>query len=319
MLRSLVRSASVLSFLFASSASAVTMDWVTIGNPLNACDVQLQGCFGSVPNDYRISKYEVTYAQYAEFLNAAADSDPYGLWNPNLSSVRVGGITRTGSSGSYVYSVISGHEDRPVNYISFYDALRFVNWLSNGQGAGDTESGAYTLLGGTATPSNGLTVTRNLDAAIFLPSEDEWYKAAYYDPSSLTPSYFDYPAGSNLPTTCAAPSAVTNQANCNSAVGDLTAKGSYTGSASPYGTFDQGGNVYEWDEAIIGVTSRGLRGGSYRSGSGSLAASVRDSLAPTLEDDRTGLRVAAIVPEPGTGLLMMAGLLGLAGWRRARA
>ena len=145
-----------------------------------------------------------------------------------------------------------------------------------------------------------------------MTSEDEWYKAAYFSPSG---SYFDYPAGSNTQTTCAAPSAATNQANCNSAVGDLTSKGSYAGSASPYGTFDQGGNVYEWDEAIIGVTSRGMRGGSYRSGSGSLAASVRDSLAPALEDDRTGFRVATTVPEPGTGLLVIAGLVGFA-WRR---
>jgi formylglycine-generating enzyme required for sulfatase activity len=312
----LLRLSCLVSLLIASSASAVTMDWVTIGGP-NLCDVQLQGCFGAVANDYRISKYEVTYAQYTEFLNGVADADPYGLYNPNLASVLVGGITRSGASGSYMYSVIPGHEDRPVNYVSFFDALRFVNWLSNGQGAGDTESGAYTLLGGSAIPSNGNVVTRELGAAIFLPSEDEWYKAAYYDPSTL--GYFDFPAGSNAPTTCAAPSAVANQANCNSAVGDLTSRGSYTGSASPYGTFDQGGNVYEWDEAIIGVGARGLRGGSYRSEAGSLAASVRDSLAASLEDDRTGFRVAAIVPEPGTGLLLFAGLVGFAGWRKVHA
>ena len=133
-MRALLLCLSCLLLLMGSAASAVTMDWVTIGNPLNVCDPQLQGCFGSVANAYQISKYEVTYAQYAEFLNAVAAADPYGLYNTNLSSVLVGGITRTGSSGSYSYSVIPGHEDRPVNYVSFFDALRFANWLSNGQG-----------------------------------------------------------------------------------------------------------------------------------------------------------------------------------------
>lgn len=259
----------------------------------------------------------MTYAQYAEFLNAVADADPLSLYNANMSSVLIGGITRTGSSGSYIYSVIPGHEDRPVNYISFYDALRFVNWLSNGQGAGDTESGAYTLMGGTATPNNGLTVTRNLGATIFLPSEDEWYKAAYYDPSSS--SYLDYPAGSNTQTVCAAPSAAANTANCGfpSVVGDLTNVGAYTNSPSRYGTFDQGGNVYEWNEALIG-SNRGARGGSYRENAGLLAAASRNQGPPAFEDDRTGFRLA-MIPEPSTGLLVIAGLLGLAGWRRARA
>jgi formylglycine-generating enzyme required for sulfatase activity len=96
-------------------------------------------------------------------------------------------------------------------------------------------------------------VTRNGGATIFLTSENEWYKAAYY--SALATSYLDYPAGSNTPTTCAAPSATPNTANCQGAVANLTIKGSYTGSASPYGTFDQGGNVSEWNEAIINTPS----------------------------------------------------------------
>ncbi len=137
--------------------------------------------------DYLIGTYEVTNAQYAEFLNAKAASDPLGLYNtsmgdPSTNSTFVGhgGITRSGSSGSYSYSAIAGRGDMPVNYVSFYDSLRFANWLNNGQGSGDTETGAYTLLGGTAAPSNGMTVTRNAGATIFLTSENEWYKAAYY-------------------------------------------------------------------------------------------------------------------------------------------
>src|SRR5439155_10027336 len=187
------------------SASAVTMDWTPVGNPGNACKTQTQGCFGAVGYTYNIGKFEVKNAQYVDFLNAKAASDPLGLYNTNMSngvsSPGNGGITRSGVSGSYTYSAITGRENMPVNYVSFYDALRFANWMNNGQGAGDTETGAYTLLGGTATPSNGTTVTRTARATIVLTSEDEWYKAAYYDPSIS--SFFDYPTGSDTQTNCA--------------------------------------------------------------------------------------------------------------------
>ncbi len=107
-----------------------------------------------------------------------------------------------------------------MNFVSFCDSLRFTNWLNNGQGSADTETGAYTLLGGTAIPSNGLTVTRNLGANIFLPGENEWYKASYWDPG--TQNFLDFPAGSNAPTACATPAATPNTANCENAVFDVT-------------------------------------------------------------------------------------------------
>ncbi len=304
------------SLFLAPAASAVTIDWVTVGDPGNACDTQSDGCFGSVAETYRISETEVTNAQYAEFLNAKAASDPLALYNTSMGS-GFGGITRSGSSGSFSYSALAGREDMPVNFVSFYDSLRFANWLNNGQGSGDTETGAYTLLGGTATPSNGPTVTRNTGANIFLTSEDEWYKAAYYN--ALTTSYFDYPAGTDTQTVCAAPGATANTANCEFVVGDLTDVGSYTGSASPNGTFDQGGNVFEWNETIISGSGRGLRGGAFIFGPDSLAASDRLDFDPTFEVHFVGFRVASPIPEPGTGLLVMTGMLGLAGWRRRRA
>ena len=159
-------------------ASAVTIEWVTVGDPGNAPDTEVMSDgttgYGSVADVYRISKYETTNAQYAEFLNAKAASDPLGLYNTSMGSPTFGwdGITRSGSSGSYSYSAIAGRENRPVNYVSFYDSLRFSNWLHNGQGSGDTETGAYTLLGGTPIPSNGSTVTRNAGANIFLKFDD---------------------------------------------------------------------------------------------------------------------------------------------------
>src|SRR5262249_25904827 len=136
--------------------------------------------------------------------------------------------------------------------------------------------------------------------------------------------YFDYPARSDVQTTCAAPSAAANQANCSpfpaGALSDFTPKGSYTGSASPYGTYDQGGNVFEWNEAILTGSVRGGRGGSYGVGAIFLAASTRvEGLGgPSYDHPDVGFRVATI-PEPSPALLVIAGLLGLARWRRATA
>src|ERR1700741_4624426 len=116
----------LLSLFVASSGSAVTMDWTPIGNPGNACDPQSEECFGAVGYAYSIGTYEVTNAQYAEFLNAKASSDPYLLWNSYMEMPgQLGGISRSGSPGSYSYSAIAGRENMPVNYVSFYDTLRF--------------------------------------------------------------------------------------------------------------------------------------------------------------------------------------------------
>ena len=160
-----------------------------------------------------------------------------------------------------------------------------------------------------------MTVTRNAGASIFLTSENEWYKAAYYD--AVSTSYFDYPAGTNLATVCAAPTATANRANCSTS--GVTDVGAYTGSASPYGTYDQGGNVWEWNEEIVSGSLRGVRGGSWVVNATSLAASFPGDDPPGDEFDGVGFRVASAIPEPGTGLLMMAGLAGLAAWRRRSA
>ena len=310
------------ALLIGGSASAVTMDWTVVGNAGNAADVA--NGKGAVAYDYRIGTYEVTNAQYSEFLNAKAQSDPLALYSSNMAISAQGGITRQGSSGSFSYSPIAGRESMPVNFVTFFDALRFVNWMNNGQGAGDTETGAYTLLGGTATPSNPTTVTRNAGAAIVLASGDEWYKAAYHDAVGLAATdYFTYPAGSNTATTCTSPTASANSGNCNNVVADVTAVGSYTDSASPYGTFDQGGNVREWVEDVSanGPAFRPLRGGSFSAAGMQLSAlnpAGGGGVSPIpIDGNNTGFRVA-MAPEPntGSGLAAIAGMLGLLCWRR---
>src|SRR5271157_2332490 len=317
--------AGVCAALLAGPAHAVTIDQVQVGNPGNAPDTSTN-CFGtncgSVGYTYYISKYDTTNAQYAEFLNAVdpGGSNTLGLWNTNMQTdTSNGGISFVSSNASgSKYVVNSGFANDPVVYTTFYDALRFANWLNNGQGSGSTETGAYTLLGGTPTPSNGMTVTRNAGGNVFLPSENEWYKAAYYNP--VSGSYFAYPAGTNTPTTCAGPGATANTANCAGVVGKVTNVGAYTGSASPYGAYDMGGNVFQWNEQIIGSeigSLRGLRGGSWLIDAVYLPASNRGSGAdPTVESNNFGFRVASLIPEPATDLLVLLGVLGLAVARR---
>jgi formylglycine-generating enzyme required for sulfatase activity len=329
-----MRSLLVLAaLLFAFPAQAeITFNWVTVGDPGNACELHLyQGCFGAVAYEYRISKFEVTNSQYAEFLNAVAATDTYALYNTNMGSVGSpdygSGITRSGSPGPYTYSTIAGRENMPVNWVSFWDATRFANWLHNGQptGAQDnttTEDGAYTL---TPTGITNNTVTRNAGAEVFVTSEDEWYKAAYYGGVSMSYNPYPFADGFNGVLREFPPGTTSHSANCNSIVDDLTGVGSYTGSPSSYSTFDQGGNVWEWNEAISGV-SRVLRGGGFVGAPISLAASSRAFGSPSLENGNMGFRVASrdpAAPVPSLGpvglLLVAAGLLGFGAYRRGRA
>jgi formylglycine-generating enzyme required for sulfatase activity len=105
----------------------------------------------------------------------------------------------------------------------------------------------------------------------------------------------------------------------------VTPVGAYTGSASPYGTFDQGGNVWQWNETILTVVQgaieheRGWRGGSWNYDNEHLWSLIAGNSPPEEENNFTGFRVASLVPEPGTGLLVMAGVLGLAIARRKQA
>jgi len=311
-MRSWIRACLIwVGFLvFASAASAVTVSTVQIGDAGNSAD-GLTG-YGAVGYDYSIGTYEVTNSQYAEFLNSKAASDPLGLWNP----FNAGNITRSGVSGSFTYAVVAGRADRPAVFVSFYDTLRFANWMTNGQGLGDTESGSYTLTGGTAIPTNGFTLSRNPAGSFFLTSEDEWYKGAYYDQGSN--AYTLYTTNANVLPTCSAPTATANRGNCGNAVGGTTNVGSYTGSASANGTYDQGGNVWEWNEAIIFAAFRGIRGGSYNNPAAQFDRSQRTPAVPEAEFAAVGFRLAYI-PEPTTAVLLSLGLIALAARRRAQS
>jgi formylglycine-generating enzyme len=299
-------SASYVAMSMATAASAsITIATVPVGNPGNAADPSTS--FGAVDYSYNVGEYDVTAGQYTAFLNSVAAADPYGLYDTDMASAFAAcGITRSGSPGSYTYTTALD-PNYPVNRVTWGDAARFCNWLSNGQptgaeGNGTTETGSYTLNGAT---SNGalLAITRNANADYVIPTENEWYKAAYYNPSSS--SYYLYPTQSNSQPSNLLSVTGTNNANYydgfyTDPTNYLTAVGAFADSPSPYGTYDQGGEVYQWNESEYYSSAHGLRGGSFGSSASYLQSGSDNNDYPTEGITYTiGFRVAQ-VPEPAS-------------------
>ena len=322
-------------------AHAVTIDVVAVGNPGNSADTN---GFGVVASSYYISKYEVTIGQYVEFLNAVAVTDANGLFVTGMDTDRnIRGITQSGSDGSYSYAAAGpdgtsfgqSAANRPITFVSWENAARFANWMANGQPtgaqtAGTTEDGAYDL--STATITRRATNPNTGAAPTYaLPTSDQWYKAAYYSPTLNGGSggYYDYATQSDTSPGNAVGSS-SNQANVvvggnysltqsstlDTTQNYLTDVGSYSGSSSFYGTFDQTGNTSEWTETQGDNTSEALlRGGDWNINAVGAGSGVSEPLTTANYD--TGFRLVAVVPEPGAmGLLVSGAGCGL--WQLVR-
>ena len=163
-----------------------------------------------------------------------------------------------------------------------------------------------------------------------MTSQDEWYKAAYYKGGGAAAGYWLYPTSSNTAPGRDMADASGNNANYYTTdylIGRpyyRTEVGEFENSDSPYGTFDQGGNVWELNESIISGTYRGLRSGSAGGPGGSvydLQASSRGYYGgnPPKETFDIGFRVSGVVvPEPSSLLALGSGILALAGVIRRR-
>jgi len=220
---------------------------------------------------------------------------------------RNGGIQQTGSAGNYVYTVKSGFENRPVVGVNWFEAARFVNWYVNGgTQTSSTETGSYTL--NNATTGN--VVARNAGAKVWLPSADEWTKAAFYD--STTQSYKLYPTNSNsTPTatqnTNTAQSPNVTQPNtadfAQPALNGTTMPiGSYANTTSTYGAFDMLGNAKELTDTAGTAGRVYSMGGSWASSDltpwmSNYATPGSNAILADTFTQQVGFRVAA-VPEP---------------------
>jgi formylglycine-generating enzyme required for sulfatase activity len=342
----------------AVSTHAVTIDMVPVGNPGNANDPATGNLYGGVAYDYQIGKYDVTIGQYTAFLNAVAKTDTYSLYNANMAAeLSSAGIAQTGTSGAFTYSAIapsgttpagaSSPGNRPITYVSWWDSARFANWLANGQPTGaqtstTTENGAYNVNGATSGNAPARNVTNPNTSApptFYIPTENEWYKAAYYSPvlNSGSGGYYKYATQSNADPGNQIGSGA-NQANyapggvfsvTQSSSYDLnqnylTDVGAFTGSGSFYGTFDQSGNVFQWND-LVGTagSSRGTLGGGWDGSAFDLSSTRRDTNGPSFDNANVGFRLASPVPvpEPSTYAMALAGLAcgGYSMFRRRRA
>ena len=289
-MRTQILLAALACLVAAPARAGIIYQEVTVGNAGNASDTRAganTSGFGAVAYDYKIGKYDVTIGQYTVFLNAVASTDTHSLYNSQMLSDRnIMGVVRHGVSGSYSYSVV-GSANCPITYVNWYDSARFSNWMANGQPTGaqtstTTENGAYNVNGAITGDRVAKNVTNpNTSAAptFSMLTENEWYKAAYYSPTYGgvgVPGYYAYATQSDT-----APGNVVgslaNQANYYNGVYSvtqlslqdvsqnyLTDVGAFSGSGSFYGTFDQSGNVDDWND-LDGTagSSRGIRGGYF--------------------------------------------------------
>ena len=343
-----VSAVSAQADVFSMPSGETSLQFVTVGDPGNLPDTVVTVTYGtmnygSVPYVYKMGTYDVTTAQYCQFLNAVAKTaDPYGLYNSNMATIFPTyyganiGIRQGGSPGNYAYSVL-GNGNMPVFCVTWGDAARFCNWLCNGQptgteGLATTESGAYYLNGATtdyqliniASPPH----SGGAAAEYFLPTEDEWYKAAYYSGGGTASAYWTYPTQSNLTPTNSLGLAATSNNDANYLIGStysdpanyLTPVGSFASSPGHYGTYDMGGDVFQWNESIPLPSERGLLGGCFYAPAEYLTFSGAEQNIPTYDDNGLGFRVASsvAVPEPGCIALLLAAAIAFGIWRQRR-
>jgi formylglycine-generating enzyme required for sulfatase activity/predicted small secreted protein len=288
---------AAVNFASADTIRGIGMDFVTIGHAGNPADQIMYDDgttgpgYGAVSYNYRIGKYEVTNAQWNTFTAAAG--------------------APTGNDGGYNYSAAFTGAQQPTNNVSWYETLQFCNYLTSG----DKSKGAYQFSGDNANPGDFLGIDRASSISTYgttyvIPTEDEWYKAAYFKPDSS--GYSLYANGTNT-----APIAGV-QSNYNYAIG--APWNINTGTVEQNGTFDMMGNVWEWNETLFYGSSRGLRGGSYGDYDYDLESSNRYYLDLGLlqyyEYYHVGFRVAS-VPEPCSLVLLSLGGLALLKKRRA--
>ena len=297
---------------FGSGPNTFNLDFVTVGNPGNPADDGFSNpeFAGSVPYTYRIGEFEVSRDMVLKANSAG------GL------AITLADMTNFGGNGA----------NRPASGVSWNESARFVNWLNTTQGfqpaykfttqPGDSGYSAnqdITLWVAGDVGYNAANLFRNSLAHYFLPSVDEWYKAAHYNPANGF--YYNYPTGSNV-----APTPVPGGSAAGTAVYDgqsAPADIMFAGGRSPYATMGQGGNVFEWEETSIdrannnGASTRGARGGHWEIAAFGLQSSTRLDFFPSFPNDgdrfgrNYGFRVASIIPEPSTIVLAIGALAAL--------
>ena len=271
---------------FGSDANQFNMEFVEIGSPGNAADTSTSGnpgSAGAVSYTYNMGKYEVS----RDMITKANVEGNLGITMANMSFV-------TGGTRG----------DMPATGVSWFEAAKFVNWLNTEQGFQAAynfdDSGDFQLWSSAdAWQLDGENLFRHKDAGFWLPSVDEWYKAAYFDP--VSGSYFNYPTSDGSVPTPVSGGTVDKTAVYSQSTSTGPADITNAGGLSPFGVMGMGGNVFEWEETTSNLlnnsisSTRGVRGGSWVSGSFNLSSSSRISFDPAIESSKSvGFRVASL-------------------------
>jgi len=286
--------ASAHADTFGIGLNTFTIDFVNIGNAGNADDAGAGAGGGIYSSPYGGVSYEYRMGTYEISQDAITKATAGGLLN----------VTAGPWTGS-----------QPAAQMTWYEAAAFVNWLNTSTGHQaayqlDGTNTALTLWSSVdAWQLGGENLYRHKDAYYFLPSEDEWYKAAYHKNDGVTANYWDYATGSN-----SVPSAVASGTGAGTAVYNSVTASPATvtnnGGLSAYGTMGQNGNVWEWQEsAVDGINNsssedRAIRGGGWIFTEFHLRSSSRGYDVPVLSDGDVGFRVAS-VPEPSSAVLVL--------------
>ncbi len=295
--------------IFGTGGNQFTIDFVNISGATNPTSG-----YGIVNNDYRIGTYEITNDQWSKFVNS------YG--------------TVTGSpSNAYDESPYFTGTNVPTNGLSWYEGAQFVNYLNTSTGhqaaykfTGTQGQSDYAFVPWDVTDAgyDADNPYRNSEAFYFMPTEDEWVKAAYWNGTSI--QTYATKAGESL-----------TQGDGTSGTGWNYRDGDGGYATDPYGpwdvgsgseelngTFDMMGNLWEWMESpyysgdYLSSSRRSLRGGSFYStvSNYDLSSPDRNNYDPYYEYDKVGFRVAS-VPEPATLILLGLGAVVLRRKHRA--
>jgi sulfatase modifying factor 1 len=289
---------------FGSGTNQFNMEFVKIGNPGNTADTTgAPNPAGGVGYVYGIGKYEVSEVMIDKY-NAS----------------QAGGVLQITKD--------TRGPNKPATSVSWNEAARFVNWLNTSTGGFAAYKFDLTSTGvndaiiqwaisdaADYDPSNPL---RSKRAKYVLPSMDEWYKAAYFNPSNN--SYYDYTTGSNTAPTSVASGDGTGVNGNNEVVyqGQAgPADVNQAGGLSPFGVMGLGGNVWEWEESFYDSINRGVRGSYWNGFAFYSSAMSRGYGTPSTESDAFGFRVATLsppptVPEPTSMAIFGLGALGMA-------
>ncbi len=285
--------AAVPADTFGTGSNAFSIAFVDVGNAGNPADAASRDQLGAVPYVYRISTYEISQEQIALATAGGLQGVTAGAWG-----------------GS-----------QPAAFMKWYEMAAFVNWLNTStgnvpaynlayKGGSDNSSWVMSLWSSEdAWQNGGQNLYRNKNAYYFLPSDDEWFKAAYQKNDGVTGNYWTYPTGSDSVPTPVASGTAAGSAVFAQSLTAFPAPVKQSGGLSAYGTMGQGGNVWEWLETSasgsnsIPSEDRVMWGGSSEDQSQVLQSKNTSpfNANPAFENIYVGFRVASAEVGVGNG------------------